>query len=239
MKKCFKILSYVIVIIIILCAILYFARNILIARSVEKIAPSFTGTPVALESVDLQIFKGTLSLRNLKVGNPQGFSQKDIFAVDKVDVALKPLSLFGNKIVIKNITVDGVTLNYEISGNKSNLSVIQDNLTGGAKKPAQQSKAKPKAAPKDEKAAKSVVIDTLLIENVRAGAYVSGVGMTLALPSVRLKDIGKSKPSTMRDVIEKVLTVFSKETVSAISKETVKAVKDGQKSLGRFIEKLF
>ena len=78
-----------------------------------------------------------------------------------------------------------------------------------------------------------------MIENVRAGAYVSGVGMTLTLPSVRLTDIGKSKPSTMRDVIEKVLTVFSKETVSAISKETVKAVKDGQKSLGRFIEKLF
>lgn len=237
MKKHFKILLYLIGIIIILCAALYFARNTLIARSVEKIAPSFTGTPVALESVDLQIFKGTLSLRNLKVGNPQGFSKKDIFAVDKVDVALKPLSLIGNKIVIKNITVDGVTLNYEIVGNKSNLSVIQDNLSGNVKKPVQQSKAN--AAPKDEKAAKSVVIDSLLIENVRAGAYVSGVGMTLALPSVRLKDIGKSKPSTMRDVIEKVLTVFSKETVSAISKETVKAVKDGQKSLGRFIEKLF
>ena len=237
MKKCFKILSYMIGIIIILCAALYFARNTLIARSVEKIAPSFTGTPVALESVDLQIFKGTLSLRNLKVGNPQGFSQKDIFAVDKVDVALKPLSLLGNKIVIKNITVDGVTLNYEIVGNKSNLSVIQDNLSGNVKKPVQQSKAN--AAPKDEKSSKSVVIDSLLIENVRAGAYVSGVGMTLTLPSVRLTDIGKSKPSTMRDVIEKVLTVFSKETVSAISKETVKAVKDGQKSLGRFIEKLF
>lgn len=237
MKKYFKILLYLIGIIIILCAALYFARNTLIARSVEKIAPSFTGTPVALESVDLQIFKGTLSLRNLKVGNPQGFSQKDIFAVDKVDVALKPLSLLGNKIVIKNITVDGVTLNYEIVGNKSNLSVIQDNLSGNVKKPVQQSKAN--AAPKDEKSSKSVVIDSLLIENVRAGAYVSGVGMTLALPSVRLTDIGKSKPSTMRDVIEKVLTVFSKETVSAISKETVKAVKDGQKSLGRFIEKLF
>lgn len=237
MKKHFKILLYLIGIIIILCAALYFARNTLIARSVEKIAPSFTGTPVALESVDLQIFKGTLSLRNLKVGNPQGFSQKDIFAVDKVDVALKPLSLLGNKIVIKNITVDGVTLNYEIVGNKSNLSVIQDNLSGNVKKPVQQSKAN--AAPKDEKSSKSVVIDSLLIENVRAGAYVSGVGMTLTLPSVRLTDIGKSKPSTMRDVIEKVLTVFSKETVSAISKETVKAVKDGQKSLGRFIEKLF
>ena len=237
MKKYFKILLYLIGIIIILCAALYFARNTLIARSVEKIAPSFTGTPVALESVDLQIFKGTLSLRNLKVGNPQGFSQKDIFAVDKVDVALKPLSLLGNKIVIKNITVDGVTLNYEIVGNKSNLSVIQDNLSGNVKKPVQQSKAN--AAPKDEKSSKSVVIDSLLIENVRAGAYVSGVGMTLTLPSVRLTDIGKSKPSTMRDVIEKVLTVFSKETVSAISKETVKAVKDGQKSLGRFIEKLF
>lgn len=237
MKKHFKILLYLIGIIIILCAALYFARNTLIARSVEKIAPSFTGTPVALESVDLQIFKGTLSLRNLKVGNPQGFSQKDIFAVDKVDVALKPLSLLGNKIVIKNITVDGVTLNYEIVGNKSNLSVIQDNLSGNVKKPVQQSKAN--AAPKDEKSSKSVVIDSLLIENARAGAYVSGVGMTLALPSVRLTDIGKSKPSTMRDVIEKVLTVFSKETVSAISKETVKAVKDGQKSLGRFIEKLF
>lgn len=237
MKKYFKILLYLIGIIIILCAALYFARNTLIARSVEKIAPSFTGTPVALESVDLQIFKGTLSLRNLKVGNPQGFSQKDIFAVDKVDVALKPLSLLGNKIVIKNITVDGVTLNYEIVGNKSNLSVIQDNLSGNVKKPVQQSKAN--AAPKDEKSSKSVVIDSLLIENVRAGAYVSGVGMTLALPSVRLTDIGKSKPSTIRDVIEKVLAVFSKETVSAISKETVKAVKDGQKSLGRFIEKLF
>ena len=237
MKKHFKILLYLIGIIIILCTALYFARNTLIARSVEKIAPSFTGTPVALESVDLQIFKGTLSLRNLKVGNPQGFSQKDIFAVDKVDVALKPLSLLGNKIVIKNITVDGVTLNYEIVGNKSNLSVIQDNLSGNVKKPVQQSKAN--AVPKDEKSSKSVVIDSLLIENVRAGAYVSGVGMTLALPSVRLTDIGKSKPSTMRDVIEKVLTVFSKETVSAISKETVKAVKDGQKSLGRFIEKLF
>lgn len=237
MKKYFKILLYVIGIIIILCAALYFARNTLIARSVEKIAPSFTGTPVVLESVDLQPFKGTLSLRNLKVGNPQGFSKKDIFAVDKVDVALKPLSLLGNKIVIKNITVNGVTLNYEIVGNKSNLSVIQDNLSGNVKKPVQQSKAN--AAPKDEKSSKSVVIDSLLIENVRAGAYVSGVGMTLALPSVRLTDIGKSKPSTMRDVIEKVLTVFSKETVSAISKETVKAVKDGQKSLGRFIEKLF
>ena len=241
MKTSLKISAGVLVVAVVGLSGAYMGRNALIKHSVEKIGPRFTQTTVVLDKVDFRPFSGHLSLKNLHVGNPAGFSEKDLFSLGSITVDLQPKTLFGNKIIIDRIAVDKVSASYEIANGTDNIAALQKNITGGKTDTAPAAAPAPAkaSAPKDEKPAKQVVIKDLTVTNAEVSASISGIGMTLPLPAIHITGIGENKPSTFKEALTTIVNVFSTETLNAVAKATTEALKSGSDSIGKLLKKLF
>ena len=133
MKTSLKISAGVLAVAVVGLSGVYMGRNALIRKTVETVAPVYLQTSFKLGEVDFRPFQGHLTLKELHVGNPAGFSDKDLFSLGSVTVDLQPKTLFGNKIVINKIAIDKVSASYEIANGTNNIAVIQKNVSGDPK----------------------------------------------------------------------------------------------------------
>lgn len=109
--------------------------DFLVKHGIETVGPHITGTKVEVDDVNLSIFNGRGSIRGVVIGNPRGFESKYAFKLHQVRIQLVPRSLFGDKIVIREIDVDSPDIHYEKKDDTSNLERlvknIQANVGGG------------------------------------------------------------------------------------------------------------
>ena len=238
MKTFLKISAGLFLVIILALSGVYMERNKLIKNAVEKIGPKFTQTTVLLGEIDFQPFQGHLMLKELHIGNPEGFSDKELFSLGKITVDLQPKTMLSNKIIIDRIAIDNVFASYEIANGTNNIAALQKNIVGEPK-PADTTAAPDPAKKEKGKQAKQVVIKDLTVKDAKVSASISGIGMTLPLPTIHMTDIGEEKPSTFKEVLTSVMNVFSTETLNAIATATTEAVKSGADSIGKFLKKLF
>ena len=127
-KKVWAISGIVLGIIVVLLVIVYFSLSMILKGSVQTFGSMVMGVPVTVDRIDLKPFSGALAIRNLTVGNPEGYSSPYAFKLGKFDVVLVPSSLFGKKMIIDNLAVEGMELNHETNLLRSNLSDIQNNI---------------------------------------------------------------------------------------------------------------
>lgn len=196
MKKLFKILVGVVVflVVLVLAAILTLPLTIgpIVKTAASVGGPKALGVPVSVGDVKLSPLAGSLVVSQVKVGNPQGYSAKDAFAVDKVEVDLKLASLMSDTIVVKKIQIDAPAISYESKNGKSNFDAMLSN----AKKSSEEEKAK-KAG--EKKPGKKVVIDEFSLNSAKvsfASGLTLGKAVTIPVPSVTVRDIGKSSGGT-------------------------------------------
>ncbi|MBR1946358.1 MAG: AsmA family protein [Alphaproteobacteria bacterium] len=237
MKTFLKISVGIVIVAVIGLFGVYMGRNALIKHSVEKVAPKYLQTSVTLEEVDFQPFQGHVMLKNLRIENPKGFSENDLFSLGLITVDLQPKTLLSNKIIINKILIDTVAARYEIANGTNNIAVIQKNVAGKPKQNAQ--KASPSSDKTNDKPAKSVIIKDFTLKDATVSASVSGVSMTLPLPTIHMTGIGEDKPSTLKEAFTSIINVFSAETLNAIANATAEALKSGADSLGKILKQLF
>ena len=236
MKTSLKISAGVLIVAVIGLSGVYMERNALIRKTVETVAPRYLQTSFTLGEVDFQPFQGHLTLKELHIGNPKGFSGKDLFSLASISIDLQPKTLFGKKIIINQIAIDKVSASYEIANGTNNIAVIQKNVSGDPKPAAQKA---PSLAEKEKKPEKNVVIKDFSLTDAEVSASISGIGMTLPLPPIHITGIGEEKPSTFKEAVKTVINVFSMETVNAIANATAEALKSGSDSFKNLLKKLF
>src|SRR5437773_12305207 len=90
-----------------------------IKRGVETIGPKLTKTDVKLDAVSLSLLSGSGKIKGLVVGNPEGFKTPSSISVGTASLALKPGSLFSDKVIVQSINVQApeVTLETDLHGN--------------------------------------------------------------------------------------------------------------------------
>ena len=192
MKKLGKILLGIVIAVVVLAVVAVLTLPLTIGPIVKTAAavggPKALGVPVSVGDVKLSPLAGSLVISQVKVGNPQGYSAKDSFAVDKVEIGLNLKSLMGDTIEVKKIQIDAPAILFESKDGKSNF----DTMLANAKKSSEEEKAK---KPAEKKAGKKVVIDEFSLNNAKV-SYASGLTMgkalTIPLPSVTVRDIGKA-----------------------------------------------
>ncbi|HOM59444.1 MAG TPA: AsmA family protein, partial [Kiritimatiellia bacterium] len=162
-----------------------------------------------------------LTVLRFKVGNPQGYSDKDAFAVDKVEVGLNMRSLLSDTIVVRKIQIDAPAISFESKEGKSNFDTMMANV----KKSSAEEKDKAKAPEGEKKPGKKVIIEEFTLNNGQV-AFTSGLtlgkGITLPLPSITVRDIGKesggaSAVEALTEVMNSVLGGLSKAVSGAAS----------------------
>jgi len=234
MKKALKIILIAVpVLIIVVLLVVLGSLNRIVKAGVETIGPKVTGTTVTLNSVKISPFSGQGALGGLLVGNPAGFKTDSAFELGQIRVNIDVKSVKSDKIVIEEIFIDGPKITFEGDLRGSNIAKIRENIAafsgGGA--PAEEAAPAPET---DKKPGKKVQIDRFVLKNGEiqlAATLAGGELVTVPLPDIELRDIGKDSGGA---TVEKVVN----EVFPAIYKAITEAVLSSQELLKKGVEEL-
>lgn len=87
-------------------------KNIVIEKGLTAAMQGIFGAKTDIQKVDLQIFGASLEIDGLAQANPDS-PMKNIFEIDKIDVAFNLTDLLRGKFHAKNIEVSGVAIDTE------------------------------------------------------------------------------------------------------------------------------
>jgi len=217
MKKLIvRILIGVVVLVVIGVLAVHFLLDGAIKKGVETLGPKLVQVEVKLDSVSLSIFSGSGKVKGLVVGNPEGFKTPSAIGVGLASLAVKPGSIFSHKVVVRSVTVEAPEITVEGSLHGSNLGKILDNLkaSGGGED-------KPSATTKQEKAGKKLQVDEFVVTGGKVHvsfAGLAGKSATLALPEIRLKDLGTGPEGIMpAELTRQVLSAILSRSIEVSS----------------------
>ena len=184
---------------VIAAVVLYMKLGSIVKIAVERLGPKMTRTEVRLKSASLSPFSGSGRIRGLFIGNPPGFKTPSAFRLHSVRMSVDLKSLRADRVVVREIVVDGpeVTLEGSLSG--SNLSRIQENVESFVS-----------ASPKGEKPAKEmkVVIGLFKVTNGKLNLSLTALGgksLSVPLPDIELRGIGrKSGGATVGEAAKEI-----------------------------------
>jgi hypothetical protein len=190
----------------------------LIEEGVEEHGPPLTGTEVSLGGARVSIFDGAGELTDLRVGNPEGYSDDRAFDLGRIAIVIDPKSVASDVVRIRSLVVDGPKLlaEFDASG-KNNLKAILNHVKaagGGAQRESSGG------------GGKRMIIDEFRFENAEARALAPALKLdkTLKLPPVVLKNLGaKQGGAAAADIAGQILRPIVDATVAAATKEYVSA----------------
>ena len=102
-KRILKIFMWLIVILIATVIGIYLSLGFIVKKAVSTAVPPITGTAASVENVDISLFKGHVGIEGLKIGNPKGFAEENVFELGSIMVDFDVKSVLTNKIIIKQI----------------------------------------------------------------------------------------------------------------------------------------
>jgi len=208
-----------IILVIAIAAILIAAALFLspiVKAAVEKGAPPMLGVPVTLDRPGINLLAGKINLKNLVVGNPDGYKTDYAFKLGQFKIDMQMSTLGSDTMVIKDILIDGPEICYEMGLGNSNIGMILDNLK--KKTPAEKPEAE-KEEPKE--AGTKVQIDNFVISGAKlkvSAKMMGGQAVTIPLPTIHLKDLGKkNEGASITDVITEVMNAVAGAIAEAVA----------------------
>ena len=214
--------------------------NTIVKKSVESFGPKITQTPVNLQKVKISLLSGHSEIHGLVIGNPEGFHTDSALKFDTVVIDISPFSIFSDKVIIRDILVDGPEITYETSVEGSNVGKIKKNVESYSSSSRSKTN-EPGESPNGQKESKQVQIDTFLLQNgkIRLSAkLLQGKTLDIPLMKVQLNDIGKESGSaSFPVVIEKLADAIYKAILEAVTEsgktieKRVDAVTDSAKEI--------
>jgi uncharacterized protein involved in outer membrane biogenesis len=242
MKKIKKILLGVGIGLLVLIVIAVMAVGLFLGKIVkagmETVGPKITQTTLTVDSVDVSMLTGSAKVKNLVIGNPEGFKAPNAISIGLAAVSVSPMSVLSDKIVVKSVRIESLEITFE--GNPfgaNNLTKIQNNVNTAAanfQSPLSTNQPPKTAAP--AKPGAKLEVDDFLI----TGAKVNiGTGATLPLPDIHLTDLGKGPEGiTAADLTKQVLSEVISATIKAVGSDAANIGKDAGKTVGAGVDKI-
>lgn len=214
MKKVIVVLVVLVVFLAgVLVAIPLIFMDPLIKAGVEAAGPKVAKVDIKLSSVRLSVLSGSGEVRGLVIGNPEGYKTPSAIQVGHVDVALKPRSLFSDKIVIRRVNVVAPEITYEGGLQNSNLKKIMDNIqaaTGG-----------PSAATPGTEPGKKLQIDEFTLTGGKVSVstgLLGGKPVSVPLPDIQLRDLGTGPEGiTGAEVMRRVFSELQGKVTASVA----------------------
>lgn len=234
MRKIIKI-SLIVIPSILIAIFLFFSFfiNSIVKKGVETVGPKYTQTPIELKKVNISLFSGKGVLQGLIIMNPEGFKTASAFELGKITINIEPMSLFSEKVIIREIFIEGPEITYETSLKGSNIGQIKKNIESVSAVPEDEEPNGPPKEQKEKKEQKKVQIDKFFLQNGKihlSATVLHGKTMTIPLKEIQFTDIGTESDGSFQKVIEKIFDV--------IFKAVIEAVKSSDKTIGKGIETL-
>lgn len=154
-----------------------------VARSVlESTLSRAVGTEATVESLDLEVLSGRVTLEGLALANPEGFEGPRFLSLRRGRLGAGLANVFRDTVAVRELTLEGVELDLEQRGGRSNVGPIL----------ASVEEARGARGESDEIAYR---IEELVIRDVtarvRIGAGPAGEpAATVRIPEIRMENVG-------------------------------------------------
>ncbi len=185
----------------------------LVRDAVVTYGPDAIGAPITVGEVTLSLIDGRAGLRNLVIGNPEGFKSDHALSLGEVRIALDVMSLFADRIVIDEVTVVAPEITYELARGGSNIAALQKN--------AERTAADLGATGEEPGSETRLLIRELNITDGKvtlAAAMLGGKGLTVALPDIHKQNIGAGDDgATPADAVKEIMALVSVAVTKAVS----------------------
>jgi hypothetical protein len=239
MKKILMRICVVILVLIVIVALgIHYFLDSAVKRGVETVGPKLTKTDVKLDGVNISLISGSGNLKGLVVGNPDGYKTAHAISVGNASLALKPGTVFSDKLVITSINIQSPEITFEGSikglGFKDNLQQILDNVNGSTGSKGTNVSVSNATPQEEKKANKKLEVDDFQITGAKLDARINGMEgktLTLTLPTIQLTNLG-----TGPDGI--TVAELTKKVIAAIKEAAEKEVASNAGSLTKSAENL-
>jgi len=231
MKKLIKTLFVLLVLILISLALLTFTpiAGSPIKKGIEYFGSKTLNTKVTVEKVNLNIAKGSMSLKGLRIANLEKFKQPYLFELGEVNANVDLKSLLSDVVIVKSINVSTPIIYIENFG--ENLKAVTENL--------EVAKTKQDTKTEEMSAANTKETKKLAIEkfNLNGAQVVLNNSVALSLPNIELRNLGTAdNAATPIEVITEVFKVITRDTLKAV-KDNIQ--NNGKKAINSLLNKLF
>jgi uncharacterized protein involved in outer membrane biogenesis len=197
----------VVVIVVIIGLAVYFNLNSIVRSEVQSQTQASLNLPTKLQSASLSLFGGTVSLTNLEIGSPEGFSAPQMFGVGGVKVGVSYGQLRHQPIHIGEIRINHPAVTIEQSNGKFNFQTLMD---------------RPQAPPPSGEPIK-LIIDTLEITDavvtLRPGLPGIAPEIPVPIPSVTMNNIGNDNNAqngvAIKEVVTQVMAALAKSAANS------------------------
>jgi hypothetical protein len=233
--KILRIAAIVLLLVILIASIagkLYGDR--LIKWGIEKAGSSALKVPVGLESANLSVLGGSLSLKNLSIGNPPEYQHKQFLELKNASVKIKPASLLSGTIRIPEIKLNGINVVLEEKDIRSNnLQDILKNISAGEGKQTDKTK---------QAEGKKLRIDYLELTDISVQVKLLPLPgkvdtIPLKLPPIKMTDIGKDGKTDTAALVSKIIVAISagiaKSGAGLLPDDITKSLNSTLKGLGQ------
>lgn len=220
-----RIVLLLVVLLIAAVVALFLNLNTIVKKGVETVGPQLTKVTVTLGSADISPLSGSGKLKELFVGNPDGYKTPSAVKVGAVKVSAEIGSVMSDVIVVNEIKVQDPEITFEGSFGGNNLSKILDNV----KSSSGSDKSSEKAAPAPSGGEKKFIVKDVTVEGAKIHVSLTSLGgreLTLPLPTLHLQNIGTAGHAV---TAKELLTQIIEPLLSSI----VKTVTDGVANVGK------
>lgn len=225
MKRMIGIGGGLLILVVVAVLFLYSSLDTLVTKAVETLGSEITQTRVTLKETKISATDGKGALRGFKMTNPVNFKTESAVEFDEISMQVDIKTIAEDTIIVRDITIAGPRITYEHRAGGSNIDVIKKNVDSylGTGKGSAEKK-------KDESGGKKLVIEKLSILNGSANVsaeILQGKTMSVNLPDIVLKDIGKSKGgATPGEVVAKVMDALQENVNGAVKHLNLDQVKE-------------
>lgn len=232
MKK--LLLSVVIIIALVIGAALYFLGGAgdLIKQQIEQQGSKYLGTSVAVNSVDLSLTEGRLTISNLDVQNPTGFSQSKALGLGGITLDLKGST--SEPFVIQEVTISSPEILYELDkSGGGNLLALKENIEKmlpASSEPAPKTSGEPLPLVIVEKVTVENTVLKLDFENLPTGGIeLSNKKYDVTLPTFNAGSIGAPNGIPADQVGAAIANAMLDNVIDLAKKEAKNKVKEEAK----------
>ena len=209
-KKALKITAWILGILLALIVIVILLIDPIAKFAIEKVGSKVTGVDISVGSISISPFRCRVELREMVVGNPQGYASDHAISLGFVNAEVDPRTLFDKKLVVREVTLKDVNVNFEGGITGSNLTDILANVKEFTNAEEKEEKTK-------EKKEQRLQVDHFELHKVGVHVIVKGMGSEgagVAVTIEPLKDLGTDDEGiTPAELVFRVLGAIIRDSM--------------------------
>lgn len=223
-------------------AALIICPGMIVEKSLPVIAGTLLDTKVEVQSVNINVFAGSVRIKELKIHNYKEYSTPYALELGHMFIDVSLTSLLTNKIEIEDVTIERFSSSLEFRNfmKNNNLGDIAAKLQKGEDKAVEKKAEKKKETPAEvKKSEKKMVIRKLRF----ADSKIIFQQVPILFPDVELTDVGDGRPISdffvviMDTTVELVLNACS--SITDVAGKGVKKLGAGAKQVGKGLNTAF